>query len=184
MKNEIIASIMLISVMYCPCLAQNTPVKPHKQTAAEKEQVKQTARNIALELAKASMGKDGWQDISSAPSFAAPLFKGNQTKFLKADSRIPTYQVSQNKMMTLFTRDPVSTVYTWYARALPAAGFVLDSRMPASGGKKMQFMMLKGDSPTATCNVSIVKKDDQNGPASQISVSIFNRPASAQPQKK
>jgi hypothetical protein len=175
---------MLACVLHCACFAQ-APVKPHKQTAAEKEQVKQTARNIALELAKASMGKDGWQDISSAPSFAAPLFRGNQTKFLKADSRIPTYQVSQNKIMTLFTRDPVTTVYTWYARALPASGFVLDSKFPAQkNNNQMQVMMLKGDSPTATCSVSILKRDDQNGPASQISVSVFNRPVSAQAQKK
>lgn len=181
MKKEIIGSLVLISVLHCSCFAQNQQqVKPHKQTEFEKEQVRQTARAIALELAKGNMGKDGWQDISSAPTFPAPLFRGNQTKFLRADSRIPTFAVSQNKIMTLFTRDPMMTVYSWYARALPAAGFVLDPKFPAQGGKKMRFMMLKGDSPTTTCNVNILQKDDQNGPGAQISISVFNRPVQAQ----
>lgn len=183
MKPEILCSMMLISSLHCPCFGQNTQAKaPHKQTAFEKEQVRLAARNMALEIAKGSMGNDGWQDINSAPSFPVPLFKGNQTKFLKADSRIPTFASSQNRMMTIFTRDPAASVYMWYAKALPAAGFVIDPKFPTQVGKKLLVMMLKADSPTATASVNVIRKDDPTGPGAQISISVFNRPL--QPKKK
>jgi hypothetical protein len=121
-----------------------------------------------------------WVDISAAPSFPVPLFRGNQTKFRKANAGAALAQKMNDysKQMTLMTRDSMLNVYQWYTSYLPSSGYKVDDRSSKllPGGR---IYLVKADSTKVQATITISAMNDANGPATQIVITVKNQPAAS-----
>lgn len=184
-KNCVFIGLVLACAA-APSFAQNQPqnqqpnYNPIKQNPAEREKIRRTVQELAIGMSRTKDGAGGaWQDISSAPSFPLPLFRGNQTKFAGQASAYFQKLNPNCRQINIYTRDPAPNVYQFYAGNLPSSGFVLDNSVPRVVGKSGQAYLLKGESQTAFATVSISKKDDPSGPGALISIAVINKPPKA-----
>jgi len=166
---------LILGLVAAPSFAQNrSGYQAPKKDAVALQNTKKTMLGMTLDMNR----KDGtaWQDIRSAVPFPLPLFRGNQTRFFKPSAAAGAFlENSHNHNITILTRDPALSVYQFYARALPSAGFVIDTKYPNQVGKA-RILVLKGDSPKSCASVTIAPKDDATGPAAQVSITVFDRP--------
>lgn len=166
-------SAFVLLLIFC---AQAGALAKPKKTAYEKSLERQRVADMNRAMAASMMSTPGaaaWTDISMAPgNFPAPIFRGNQTQFLKVNSA-PSGNNS-GQQLTLQTRDPSNTVFYWYKKYLPGSGFKLDEKTPAQapGGRAY---MLRGDSDKYQLVVSIIAQDDARGPSSQIQLIVSQK---------
>ncbi|MBX9719848.1 MAG: hypothetical protein K2X81_00500 [Candidatus Obscuribacterales bacterium] len=170
---------LILALVFSPA-GYTQHFKPPKKNTAELQKTKATMQEMALNMARKQSSY--WQDISSAPSFPLPLYKGNQTKFFKPSAGATALlENSHNRTITMITQDPAATVYQYYQRELPTAGFVLDRKFPSQVGKAGIFV-LKGDSAKSCASVTITPKVTPTSMAAQITISVFDIPVA--PVKK
>lgn len=156
---------------------QLAEAKP-KKSAYEKSLERQRVADMNRAMAASMMGTPGaaaWTDVSMAPAnFPAPIFRGNQTQFLKVNAA--AVPAASGQQLTLQTRDPSNMVFFWYKKYMPGSGYKLDEKTPAQapGGRAY---MLKGDSDKYRLVVSIIAQDDARGPASQIQLLVSQKAA-------
>jgi hypothetical protein len=149
--------------------------------ARQKHNVLMAGRELVPALSQ-DKNAAGWQDISAAPSFPVPLFRGNQTKFMKLNTGAgETLEETINKygrQITMMTNDSPYVVYQWYSRYLPSSGFKIDDRFPkqAAGGRTY---LVKGDSSRAQAIVTIAPTNNGREQGSQITVTVSNRIATS-----
>jgi hypothetical protein len=174
-KTNLLLALILWLVA-TPSFSQNrTGFQAPKKDKAALQNTKKTMLGMTLEMNRKSGA--AWQDIRSAAPFPLPLFRGNQTKFFKPNAAAGAFlENSHSHNISLITRDPAASVYQFYARALPSAGFVIDNKFPSQVGRA-RIMVLKGDSPKSCASVTVAPKDDATGPASQVSITVFDKPA-------
>lgn len=169
----ILMALILLSA--CPAYCQK---KTQMERTLETQRIINAHRESSTTLtrdANAAM----WMDVGAASDFPVPLFKGNQTKVMRTSVPAGVDTSKFGKQLILFTRDPATTVSQWYRRYLPGAGFKLDDKFPAqsTGGK---FYMVRADSPKYNTMITIVPKDDAQGPGSQVTLVATPK----QPEKK
>lgn len=184
LRNEMsaktkIVSVLMLGFVAVPGFSQNTSgVKRIYKNTAELEKTKRTMQGMAMDMSR--KGGNSWQSINTAPSFPLPLFRGNQTTFYKPPAAAAAFlENSHNHNITMQTRDPAANVYQFYESTLRSSGFTLDPKLPRTAGKLGRIFVMRGESPTAYASVSIAMKDDAAGPASQISITVVNKPAPA-----
>lgn len=149
-----------------PALAQE-----RKMSAAEKRMQKQRLLEAGKALSPAVAANASaavWTDISMAPgNFPLPIFRGNQTKFLKVANAGAIDSLNKfGKQLSLQSKDPANIVYAWYLKYLPASGFKIDEKLKQPPGGRAY--VLKADSDKMQAMISIVPMDDAAGPGAQI----------------
>lgn len=180
--RNIICAFALVLIA-SPSFGQSPTRKMADPHALEKARQKQSILIAGRELAPI-VAKDrnaaGWLDISAAPDFPVPLFRGNSTRFMKvytgADAALEETMNKYGRQMIMETQDSPYIVYQWYSRYLPAAGYKLDERYPkqAPGGRAY---MVKGDTDKSQAIVTISPKNDMAMPGSQITVMVMPKVA-------
>jgi hypothetical protein len=177
-----VACLALLLSIASPVFSQSSWNNADPQ-AMEKSRQRQEVLNEGRELAP-TVARDknavGWLDISTAPSFPVPLFRGNQTKYLRlytgAGAALEGSMSKHGRQMNLTTRDSSGVVFQWYTKYLPSSGYKLDDKFPKAAPGSRAYLV-KANSEKSQAMITIVSKDDAYGPASQIIITVSPKPA-------
>lgn len=138
MKNKLTAALiltlMLMFVANTSALAQEADWRAQMRQSLSARGMSSSAVSQSedflarFEQAAKDAKAPSWEDVSSAPSFPVPVFRGNQTTYLAVDERYMMGQASNDiKTLTVRTRDDASQVLAWYKQNLPSSGWSVDN---------------------------------------------------------
>ncbi len=115
-----------------------------------------------------------WRNIIEAPAdFPAPIFRGSSTKFMSLN-QVPQVRIPGGSSQLMLRADESpEVVANWYRAALPSYGLQLDSAHTSPPVAGLHF--IRGASSSLSCTVSIVRKQDQSGPATIVLIAAVRK---------
>ncbi len=134
MKNKLTAAIIIMLFANTPAFAQEADWRAQMRQSLSSRGMSSSAVSQSeeflsrFEQAAKDAKAPSWEDVSSAPSFPVPVFRGNHTTYLAVDDRYMMGQASNDiKTLTVRTRDDASLVLAWYKQNLPSSGWSVDN---------------------------------------------------------